>query len=1169
MRKLSRSYAIVLVFLIGSLPIVSAYFGVGNFEVPGTGPALDSDGDNIPDWWENLDWWNATCIPNPAVNDSHLDLDGDGFTNLLEFYYGWNPCLANNDGDGDGLPDKWEDANGFDKIDKDDGLADFDSDDLINYHEYLNDTDMFDSDTDGDTLPDGWEVHNNLSATNPADATLDNDGDNLNNLQEYARGTDPQDTDTDNDGTNDYDDSCPIDPANGCDDDDNDGVINENDICPATPGSETADINGCSASQRDTDGDGVNDNLDPCYDDASDSCIDTDGDGKKDYEDPCPEDPDDLCEDDDLDGVTGDGKPGGKDNCTNTPLGQIVDELGCALSQIDTDNDNVYNDVDRCPNTLVQYKNDVDLEGCADKDTDGDLISDLYDQCPLYHNLSYSVDAFGCDIMDFDLDGILDKYDPCPTDSNISCGSKNINSTGTVDGSLVTGFANVTGSASVVDSAIVGGFADITDSATVSGSANVSEFAEVKGNATIKGDAKVSGNSVVKGNATINGFATVKESALIMDTAVVKGSAIISGLAIVSGDAKINDSAEITDTAVVTDSTVVSGNSKINGASNVGGVSDISQSNVSDAVVYSSFIDPSSVENSQVKWSSVRNCIVESNTDLQYTDIEELRINDNKVYKKDSATGKIRVENVNFTVSSTNFNGLDYRDLVRGHTRSTDLTINSSGKTIKVNGTDTRNKFAEVKIISQQNTSVNVTIAKVPVNPTGGEHLSGLLWHGHYLSVEGDSEDTFSVLNISNSVIKFYYNDSQVDDEGKPNSSTLTIAYYDEAEEIWKNVSDVKRGTEANGSRKYVMANVDHFSVFGIQGSILPCGFTKKWCQYENDGAGGCIAWLDSCEAPSEPPTGGGGGGGGPPAPKVEPVILPKAFKPNVIPLTSQLLFDLFIDRGLGDKSFWTVPNSVAASLVLTGEYPSPISPIVRGLLSNPIKMLLEPLKFLRGERVESAQAIDDVYRFTTEKVLDKYTSSDTVVIAVRDPDVDSMAAVAYAKSIDAPILLTESSVAPELTINAVRKLDPNKIVIVGGTVAISPGVESEFQKIAPTERIWGATRYETAVELAERLDPKMVVITDGEDPYPDAIIVAAEYKAPIIYVRGSEIPDSTRDFLAKHIQTQEGEQMSWVTAGVDDEIHTEIQGLYSLPSFLTGNRLTLKLFQFGTRFLR
>jgi hypothetical protein len=129
--------------------------------------------------------------------------------------------------------------------------------------------------------------------------------------------------------------------------------------------------------------------------------------------------------------------------------------------------------------------------------------------------------------------------------------------------------------------------------------------------------------------------------------------------------------------------------------------------------------------------------------------------------------------------------------------------------------------------------------------------------------------------------------------------------------------------------------------------------------------------------------------------------------------------------------------------------------------------------------------------------------------------------------------------------------------------------VESEFEKIAPTERIWGPTRYETAVELAQKLDPTMVVITDGEDPYQDAAIIAAEYRAPIIYVRGKEIPDSTRDFLVRHIQTQEGDQMSWVTAGVDEDVHTEIQGLYSLPEFLTRNRLSLKLFQFGTRFLR
>jgi AmiR/NasT family two-component response regulator len=400
--------------------------------------------------------------------------------------------------------------------------------------------------------------------------------------------------------------------------------------------------------------------------------------------------------------------------------------------------------------------------------------------------------------------------------------------------------------------------------------------------------------------------------------------------------------------------------------------------------------------------------------------------------------------------------------------------------------------------------------------------------------------------NLSSVMIRVYYTDSELDRTGDGDADDVGDI---DPTDAWQALEqgEIVCGTETiqifdNGvdtTDNFVYAEISSLSVFGLVGTLTEL-----------------VEPIIT------------GGGGGPPAP-TPPPALPQVFKPEVTRLTDQLIIDLFLKGDWANRDFWTVPISVAPSLVLTDELPSPISPLVRGLLVKPVKMLLEPLKVFRGESVKSKEAINDIYRFTTEKVLNKYQQSDVVVIAVREPAVDSMAAVAFAKSQDAPILLTEQDEAPEITIDAVRKLNPQRIVIVGGTVAISSAVEAEFEKIAPTERIWGPTRYETAVELAERLDPDMVVITDGENPYQDAVLVAAEYKAPIIYVRGKEIPDSTRDFLVKHIKTQEGNQMSWVTAGVDEDVHTEIQGIYTLPDFLTRNRLSLKLFQFGTRFLR
>ncbi len=74
------------------------------------------------------------------------------------------------DSDGDGLPDDWENQYGLDPNDPtgDNGAAgDPDNDGLTNLEEYTNGTNPHDSDTDNDGLPDGWEVDHNLDPNDP------------------------------------------------------------------------------------------------------------------------------------------------------------------------------------------------------------------------------------------------------------------------------------------------------------------------------------------------------------------------------------------------------------------------------------------------------------------------------------------------------------------------------------------------------------------------------------------------------------------------------------------------------------------------------------------------------------------------------------------------------------------------------------------------------------------------------------------------------------------------------------------------------------------------------------------------------------------------------------------------------------------------------------------
>jgi len=83
-------------------------------------------------------------------------------------------------------------------------------------------------------------------------------------------------------------------------------------------------------------------------------------------------------------------------------------------SNPDSDNDGVYDAVDRCPSTPAGMQ--VDATGC-NIDMDGDGVINAQDQCPMTPK-GVKVDAKGCEVavvadLDTDNDGVLDSRDKC------------------------------------------------------------------------------------------------------------------------------------------------------------------------------------------------------------------------------------------------------------------------------------------------------------------------------------------------------------------------------------------------------------------------------------------------------------------------------------------------------------------------------------------------------------------------------------------------------------------------------------------------------------------------------------------------------------------------------------------------------------------------------------
>jgi outer membrane protein OmpA-like peptidoglycan-associated protein len=107
--------------------------------------------------------------------------------------------------------------------------------------------------------------------------------------------------------------------------------------------------------------------------------------------------------DSDNDGVADE-----SDRCPNTPAGAVVDDHGCSL---DSDHDGVADGLDHCPATDRQARGKVDIFGCP-VDSDFDGVPDYLDGCP-HNRVGAIVDDNGCP-LDTDADGVPDGLDDCP-----------------------------------------------------------------------------------------------------------------------------------------------------------------------------------------------------------------------------------------------------------------------------------------------------------------------------------------------------------------------------------------------------------------------------------------------------------------------------------------------------------------------------------------------------------------------------------------------------------------------------------------------------------------------------------------------------------------------------------------------------------------------------------
>ena len=129
-----------------------------------------------------------------------------------------------------------------------------------------------------------------------------------------------------------------------------------------------------------------------------------------------------------------------------------------------------------------------------------------------------------------------------------------------------------------------------------------------------------------------------------------------------------------------------------------------------------------------------------------------------------------------------------------------------------------------------------------------------------------------------------------------------------------------------------------------------------------------------------------------------------------------------------------------------------------------------------------------------------KVGTGQEVVLCSGGSYADSLSVSASGRPI---ILVGETFTQEQLTY--LRKLKPSKIYIIGGKGAVNEGIQSVASGIAATERIGGADRYETSVNVAKKFfnqrTPKSVVLAAGSN-FPDGLSggpLALSLNSPIL----------------------------------------------------------------------
>ncbi|GAB6173047.1 cell wall-binding repeat-containing protein [Paradesulfitobacterium aromaticivorans] len=166
------------------------------------------------------------------------------------------------------------------------------------------------------------------------------------------------------------------------------------------------------------------------------------------------------------------------------------------------------------------------------------------------------------------------------------------------------------------------------------------------------------------------------------------------------------------------------------------------------------------------------------------------------------------------------------------------------------------------------------------------------------------------------------------------------------------------------------------------------------------------------------------------------------------------------------------------------------------GALSSEISLQLQTMGWGQDRQVRLTGTDRYGTAAAISKALKLPASSVVLTTGENFPDALSIAAIAGREKM--PVLLVGKSELPQATLEALQKLNPATIYLIGGESVVSEKVYTQAQEslrlpAGSMIRLGGADRYETMAKVAEffKVETKKLTFATGED-YPDALSGAA-----------------------------------------------------------------------------